>query len=148
MVNAIHIRRQTVRRRIPVTHRGLLRPCDGQAPPQFWQPNGHGVAGDLPVHAAGAEVHARVHRGQLGLPPPKVCRNSTGTAILRLLLGSAFLSYTKSTGEYDVAVIGTFFSLEFTEYLAPMCLYRVVTQVAQKYLLTGKLWLDSVTNPL
>ena len=37
-------------------------------------------------------------------------------------------SYTKATGEYDVAVIGTFFSLEFTEYLAPMCLYRVVTE--------------------
>ena len=67
---------------------------------------------------------------------------------MRLLLGSAFLSYTKSTGEYDVAVIGTFFSLEFTEYLAPMCLYRVVTQVAQNYLLTGNLWLDSVTHPL
>ena len=70
------------------------------------------------------------------------------TAIWRLFMGSAFLSYTKSTGEYDVAVIGTFFSLEFTEYLAPMCLYRVVTQVARKYLLTGKFWLDSVTHPL
>ena len=51
-------------------------------------------------------------------------------------MGSAFLSYTKSTGEYDVAVIGTFFSLEFTEYLAPMCLYRVVTQVARNHLFT------------
>ena len=29
----------------------------------------------------------------------------------------------KSVREFDVAIIGTFFSLEFTEYLAPMCIY-------------------------
>ena len=48
--------------------------------------------------------------------------------MIRISFFTLSSSYTKATGEYDVAVIGTFFSLEFTEYLAPMCLYRVVTE--------------------
>ena len=41
-----------------------------------WQPHEHGVAGDLPLHAAGPAVHARIHRGQLGLNPSKVYRKT------------------------------------------------------------------------
>jgi hypothetical protein len=33
-------------------------------------------------------------------------------------------SYTKSNGESDVAIVGTLWSLEFSDVIAPMCVYN------------------------
>ena len=83
-----------------ISLRGCVNPAISRSEifPFRWKPDGHGPAGDLSVHAAGPGVHARLHRGQLGLPPPKVHRNNTGSAIWRLFFGLSFVSIHPSYG--------------------------------------------------